>query len=266
MISKKISFFLGFILIIRLTSFGQTQMMNIFEKNGNVLQIPISTIDTIKYSVVDSSSLFIPGPGLKDVDGNIYSTVVIGSQIWMKENLKVTKFSNGDSILHVSSANIWSNLNVKSTPAWTYYLNDESNNNLYGKLYNGYVVYDLRNVCPVGWKVPSSTDFEILTNYIDTTYMFNNNQSGEYMKNNTLWNSSPTYNPNLNGVVTTNLSGFSGLPGGSISINGDYRDFGNIGYWWTLGAYSLTLRNDMSAAFGVPLTMDEGFSIRCVKE
>ena len=93
-----------------------------------------------------------PGSGITDVEGNQYATVIIGSQEWMAENLKTTKYANDEIIPNVTDDAQWSNL---STIAWAYFDNNSLYDNPYGKLYNWYVAADPRNVCPTGWHVPS---------------------------------------------------------------------------------------------------------------
>jgi uncharacterized protein (TIGR02145 family) len=173
------------------------------------------------------STLKVINAQLIDIDGNTYNTVVIGNQIWMAENLKVTKFQNGDPIPNVTDGFTWQSLN---TPAYCYYNNDVLNNSDYGKLYNWYVVQDLRNVCPIGWKVPTESDFNELITYLDPNA--NNSIIGEIsqtaggvLKEVGLlhWN-----NPNTG---ATNATGFTGLPGGTRENVFYYQ--GGDGFYWT---------------------------------
>ena len=89
---------------------------------------------------------------VKDIDGNVYHTVTIGTQIWMVENLKTTKYRNGDGIPNVTDNTQWGNL---TTWAYCNYNNDAANGTKYGKLYNWYAVNDSRNIAPTGWHVPT---------------------------------------------------------------------------------------------------------------
>ena len=102
-----------------------------------------------------------------DIDGNVYETVLIGDQLWMKENLKVTHYNDGDAIQYVQSESsepdVWENL---STGAYGSYNDDLSHQETYGNLYNGYTVDDDRGVCSDGWHVSSDDECTVLTDYL----------------------------------------------------------------------------------------------------
>lgn len=105
------------------------------------------------------------GNGALDADGNFYQSVIIGNQEWLASNIRATKFSNGDSIVHAINSwgvNGWASM---SAPAWCWFSNDSVYEIPYGKLYNGYVVNDPRNICPVGWHVPNNEDWLTLENF-----------------------------------------------------------------------------------------------------
>jgi hypothetical protein len=94
-----------------------------------------------------------------DIDGNIYNTVSIGSQTWMKENLRTTRYNDGNYIPNVTLNNEWSSL---KTPGYCWNVNDSIKYSTFGALYNWYAI-NTDNLCPVGWKVPSESDFKILS-------------------------------------------------------------------------------------------------------
>ena len=100
-----------------------------------------------------------PAEPVTDIDGNTYETVKIGEQVWMAENLKVTRYRNGDPILNVKDETEWRNL---TTGAYADYFNDVSITNIYGRYYNWFAVNDPRGLCPEGWRVPSTVDWTIL--------------------------------------------------------------------------------------------------------
>jgi uncharacterized protein (TIGR02145 family) len=99
---------------------------------------------------------------ISDIDGNTYKTVTIGEQTWLAENLRVSHFSNGDPILHVTGNYEWFEAGRDGIPAWRYYNDDPSTAEKYGKLYNGFAVSDARGLAPEGWRLPGDADWEKL--------------------------------------------------------------------------------------------------------
>ena len=102
----------------------------------------------------------LPANAVKDIDGNVYHTVTIGTQVWMVENLKVTKYRDGTPIPNKTDATEWGSL---TTGAYCDYDNTVSNSTIYGKLYNWYAVNDWRNIAPTGWHVPTDAEWTTLT-------------------------------------------------------------------------------------------------------
>ncbi|MEI6748081.1 MAG: fibrobacter succinogenes major paralogous domain-containing protein [Bacteroidales bacterium] len=98
-----------------------------------------------------------------DIDGNIYNTVKIGNQIWLKENLKVTRYNNGAPISLIKDTNAWTSL---TTPAYCNYKNSERIAQEYGRLYNYYTVVDPRKLCPAGTHVPTDNEWETLSDFL----------------------------------------------------------------------------------------------------
>ena len=161
------------------------------------------------------------GDGVLDLDGNFYESVIIGNQEWMSSNLKTTKYSTGENIEWITDSVIWTNTFIG---AWSYFDNDQSNDSLYGKLYNWFTIQDSRNVCPVGWKVPTKFEWENLVAYLGGYEV----AGGKLKLTGTeLWIS-----PN---VDATNETGFSGYPGGSRYSNGGFPNSISSPYaaWWT---------------------------------
>jgi uncharacterized protein (TIGR02145 family) len=205
----------------------------------------------------------IPGPDITDNDGNTYKTVYIGTQQWMAENLKTSKYNDGTAIPNVTDKIQWSNL---TTGAWSYYNNDTANNAKYGKLYNWYAVRPTtngnKNVCPTGWHVPLFDEWTILFDFLGGAKV-----AGGKMKEvgTTNWNS-----PNTG---ATNTSLFTGLPGGNRYVGGSYLIIGNGGGWWssTEGAtfdawycYLDSYNGDAFMSYGT--SKKDGLSIRCLKD
>ena len=109
------------------------------------------------FSILFPSILFAQNPEtVTDTEGNSYSVISIGEQVWMKENLRVSRYRNGDTILSGLPDSSW---NKTLLGAWSVYNNDSSMNRIFGKLYNWYAVADPRGLCPAGWHVPSDKDW-----------------------------------------------------------------------------------------------------------
>ncbi|MCX6247487.1 MAG: fibrobacter succinogenes major paralogous domain-containing protein [Bacteroidetes bacterium] len=169
------------------------------------------------------------GPTVTDIDGNVYHTVIIGSQTWMVENLKVTHYRNGDPIAPGTA----DAKTIADTTGMIYaYDNSAANVQVYGWLYNWYAVADGRNVAPIGWHVPTDGDYTTLVANLGGNYLLTNGDTlaGGAMKEAGVVHWGNLHYPN---VGATNTSGWTGLPGGAKdqgSINDGLRNFG---MWWT---------------------------------
>jgi uncharacterized protein (TIGR02145 family) len=194
---------------------------------------------------------------ISDIDGNIYNTVTIGSQIWLKENLKTTKFNDGTLIPSVTDGLVWDKL---KTPGYCWYLNDEAGyKNIYGALYNWYAV-STGKLCPAGWHLPTDAEWTTLTSFIggDSTAGSRLKETGT-----THWNG-----PNTD---ATNETSFTALPGG-YRYFGSFGSIGDIGNWWsatqsgTVNPWHRSLyssRKDISRGNSVE---SSGLSVRCLKD
>lgn len=198
-----------------------------------------------------------PGNGVTDIDGNYYKTVIIGSQEWMAENLKVSRYVNGEPIIHKADVSAW----VEDTyGAWCYYNNDSLHNDKYGKLYNWFVVNHNYGPCPRGWKIPSEAEWETLVNFLGGTWA-----AGGKVKEIGFdhWNE-----PN-NGA--TNSSGLTALPSGMRDFDGTFADINSYGYFWstwqdhptTRHRWELRYYQTILAPFGI--ATGDGYSCRCIK-
>jgi uncharacterized protein (TIGR02145 family) len=190
-----------------------------------------------------------------DVDGNKYTFVQIGQQVWMDKNLEVETYRNGDVIPQVTDAKEWAAL---KTGAWCYHSNNKANGVIYGKLYNWYAVNDPRGLAPEGWHIPSNAEWTILS-----TFLGGASVAGGKMKSTgtSRWDS-----PNFG---ATNESGFAGLPGNTRYNNiGIFGDLGSFGFWWSAeeGWYNvLESRNEqLRTAFAD--NKESGYSVRCLKD
>ncbi|OFY67080.1 MAG: hypothetical protein A3H98_06845 [Bacteroidetes bacterium RIFCSPLOWO2_02_FULL_36_8] len=191
-----------------------------------------------------------------DIDGNVYNTVVIGTQEWMKENLKVTRYQNGDSIGTTSDT---LDVSGETTPKYQWRAgNSDSTLAIYGRHYTWYAATDSRNICPSGWKVPSIDDWGTLI-----TLFGGKDSAGGHLKETGTdrWNS-----PNLG---ADNSSGFSALPGGAHGKD-VYAEIGRDGVFWTSSPFFSTyahVRKVFNYDFDVyegGNSMWQGSSIRCI--
>jgi uncharacterized protein (TIGR02145 family) len=202
--------------------------------------------------VIIKMPLSLEGNGLTDIDGNNYTSVILGSQEWMGENLKTTRFCNGDLLLNIENNNDWI---VESTAAWCNFNNNSSYAEIYGKLYNRFSVTDARNVCPCGWHVPSLSEWNVLFSYLGGSQL-----AGAKMKSTgtTYWNS-----PNTG---ATNESRFSALPGGfRRSDLGSFSNIGIAAHWWCATA-SFYIYNSYDGVTNNGAENNKGYSIRCIKD
>jgi uncharacterized protein (TIGR02145 family) len=206
----------------------------------------------------------IPPGEVTDVDLNVYKTVTIGTQIWMTENLKTTKYRDGSEIPRVTDNTEWSSL---TTGAYCWYKNDETKyRNLYGAYYNFYAV-NTGKLCPTGWHVPTDTEWTELTNYLG-----GNTTGGKLKEAGTIFSSPPGLwnHPNTD---ATNETGFIARPGGERSNAGSFSLDGYYGNWWSSREPSqssawyrsmASMHGDVGRMWGD--NKKQGFSVRCTKD
>jgi len=232
-----------------------------------------------------------------DIDGNEYKTVLIGDQIWMAENLRVSRYNNGEDIPTGLSNEEWENSTVGAYAIYPHeggYFedfiegigSDHDMVNAYGKLYNWYVVVDPRGVCPEGWHVPTNDDWSQFLNFIideyDAGYHYEDPDGvGNFLKS-CLQVNSP-YGEGCNTISHPRWNahnvhhgfdefGFSALPGGYRFINGQYYDIGNYVYWWSSTENSSTeswwwsIRKYFGSLNRYFYKKQNGLSIRCVRK
>jgi uncharacterized protein (TIGR02145 family) len=211
---------------------------------------------------------------LADGDGNVYNAVTIGTQVWLKENLKTTKYNDGTPIPNVTDNAIWITL---TTAAYCWCANDAGYKNTYGALYNEYAVAtdNPKNVCPTGWHVPSETDWTTLIDYLRNNgfgYLGKRGEIAKSMAATSGWPASETPGNIGNDQASNNSSGFSALPAGVRSYSGSFIYLFNTTFFWSSTAYftndafSLCLNwdyNDVQKVFPYKL---EGFSVRCLRD
>jgi uncharacterized protein (TIGR02145 family) len=194
---------------------------------------------------------------ITDIDGNVYHTVTIGTQVWMVENLKTTKYNDGTAIPLVTDSTAWNNL---STPGYCWYNNDSATyKTTYGALYNWFAV-NTGKLCPTGWHVPTDDEWTTLI-----TYLGGENAAGGKLKETgtTHWQSHNT--------GATKETGFTALPGGYRYDIVSFSYIGKYGYWWSSTeseSYSAWYRNISYGNSGVGrynYGKENGFSVRCLR-
>jgi len=195
---------------------------------------------------------------VKDIDSNKYKTVTIGTQVWMSENLKTTKYNDGTAILMVKENDAWAKL---TTPAFSWYNNDSiDNKKTYGALYNWYTVGTGR-LCPSGWHVPTDAEWTTLIAYL-----------GEVGFASDKLKEAGTAHWRTPNTGATNESGFTALPGGYRSFEGIFNSIGIYGYWWSSTEYNSTtvffrnLRYKYNLVYKYRSEKYCGFSVRCLKD
>lgn len=232
----------------------------------------------------DTIHLFINGiMDNKDGDGNVYNVVKIGNQLWLKENLKTTRYRDGTIIPNVTKDNDWE---IMTGAAYCWYNNDLTNKDIFGALYNWYAVSN-GDLCPLGWRVPSSADWITLENYmIANGYNYDGslsgNKIGKALATSTYWCTVGSADAIQGAIGNTgypsyrNKSNFSALPGGyrdpyNGSFSGSESGCPALGYWWSSTPNSLTaVGRNLDAYKNSFNTGNElknnGLSVRCVRD
>lgn len=201
-----------------------------------------------------------PGPNVTDIDGNLYNSVKIGSQIWTTQNLKVIRYRNGNTIPNIPDVDVWKNLTIGS---YCSFLNNTASATTYGLLYNYYAITDTRQICPEGWHVPTKEEWQTLIDYL----------GGDNLASSKVRASGLEYWEHDKG---TNSSGFNALGG---SWRGDdgvfYYSLGSGAYWWTNAvftsiypfySYLYSEPNIIRTGYGPYMENRAGLSVRCVKD
>ncbi len=204
----------------------------------------------IKATRVDNELSYSESHTVKDVDGNIYKTIKIGNQIWLKENLKVTHYRNGDAIPKMVNNTDWSQIKQGV------FLDCTS----FGHLYNWYAINDNRNIAPIGWHIPSKAEWDTLINFLG-----GNKKSVIKLKSTVGWKEKNK---------GTNMSGFSALPCGMFNGEVCSPIFFETAQWWSS---TIAQNSDNVISFTIqPVSFKEimqveeskyfGLAIRCIKD
>jgi uncharacterized protein (TIGR02145 family) len=204
-----------------------------------------------------------------DIDGNVYATVVIGNQEWMASNLKATSYNTGKPIPITEDASVWANL---TTGSYSWYDNDIANKDVYGALYNWYVIQYLQifghvdDICPTNFRLPNGGTFEVLISALGGSMV----ASGALKEAGTShWDA-----PNTG---ATNQSGFTALPAGERDYTGSFVAKGQTGAWWTsddtdvpdISVASFFYLDDAGSIYSSSVATDpyaDGLTIRCMRD
>jgi uncharacterized protein (TIGR02145 family) len=191
-----------------------------------------------------------------DADGNEYKTVKIGNQTWMAENLRTTRYRNGDLIPNVTSNSDWGNL---TSGAYCYF--DNTLNTVYGKLYNWYAVTDTRNIAPEGWHVPTDAEWKTLADFVG-------GDAGGKLKE------TGAIHWRIPNTGATNESGFTALPAGlRLGYDGTFVELGSLSDFWSSTqfgnisyAWDFRLAYNNTGSHRANIDKRYGFSVRCLKD
>jgi len=250
---------------------GTTSPINVTGlTNGTAYTFTVIATNELGNSVASSvSTAVIPYLNcgtISDIDGNSYNTVLIGTQCWTKENLKVTKYNDGTDIpdLTTSISNPW----APTSGARTGYVGSGVPSSgyvgTYGYLYNWYAVNDSRKLCPIGWHVPTDAEWTALTSQLGGVGM-----AGTVMKStSTLWNTATPPSPG------TDNYGFSALPGGFRNRDGSFSNISVNAIFWSatfrIGTTAwyrhLFHDNGNVTRYSAGLDYTYGASVRCLRD
>ena len=234
--------------------------------HAGCLAISLLVITACHVRSVAESSRLIENATVTDVDGNIYTTIQVGNQIWMAENLRTSRYSNGDPILNVQDGTGWANLD---TGAWCWYNNDSYHNEFSGRLYNWHAVGDQRNICPEGWFVPEDIEWQVLVDSLGGYSI-----AGSRMKAaNISLNNNGIWEIPADGILSE--SGFNAVLSGFRSYEkGEFFDLGKTTYFWSSTRdFSITAwgrglnrhRDGVIRDLFVSYPQENGFAVRCLK-
>jgi uncharacterized protein (TIGR02145 family) len=201
---------------------------------------------------------------ITDIDNNTYKTIIIGNQTWMAENLKTTKYNNGELIGTTipSTMDISGSINPKYQ--WAV-CGDENNVAIYGRLYTWHTIIDDRNICPTGWHIPSKAEWNTLINYLGGFPIAHKLKEVGYLH----WRES-TYS-----IAGTNETGFSALPTGKREVNGEFDFCYHAGpNWWSNSAsteghayaFWIDYEGSIPVTYISNVEKSAGASVRCIKD
>ena len=225
----------------------------------------------ISFTTQDNPAIFNPDVNygiVTDIEGNVYKTIIIGTQTWMAENLRTSRYNNGDYIETTIPATL--NISEEAAPSYQWaYEGKEGYVATYGRLYTWYTVTDNRKICPTGWHVPSNPEWRTMRDYVQAGINIFYSPGGLLKEiGTTHW--LPPYDP-WHFIVSTNKTGFTALPAGYV-YNGTFTEMGRLCVIWT--------SSESNATDAIGWTMIHfndrlelmtdykrcGYSVRCIKD
>lgn len=257
---------------------GFATINGIEQESGYVMQVP-----QVSQTIALSFAQPCPGtPTMTDIDGNIYNTLLLGNQCWMKENLRTTSYADGDSIP----------FGTYSSGTEPFYYDDSGSSIplaergyfynwlavMHGAASSGAVPSGVQGVCPDGWHLPSDAEWTILTNYVSSQLEYTCGGNASYIAKSMAYTSWwESYNgecsPCDQSENPNNASGFGAVPVGSYWSYG-YEDIGHYASFWSSTetdyysefAYYLGFDYDSPEVLGGGSTKSRRFSVRCLRD
>lgn len=234
---------------------------------GYGIEVSFKTSSTGSTDIIFNPSLTYGT--VSDIDGNVYKTIQIGTQIWMAENLKTTKYRNGDPIPNVTVDFSWAYL-TSGGSCW--YNNDVTYKASYGALYNWYAVTDSRNIAPTGWHVPSDAEWKVLEVFLGMTSSQSNDTDYRGSDQGGKLKEAGTSHWSNSNMGATNSSGFTALPVACRLPLGTFSSPGLSSFWWSCTDYAVSyawdriIARDYANVWRGYVNKQYGFSVRCVKD
>ena len=220
-----------------------------------IIVVGLSTLVGCKKDEGNSSSGIQNGSGVTDIDGNIYTSVIIGNQEWMVENLRTSKYSDGTPIPNDTVIDT-----LSYSGAWFHYDHDSQYESTYGKLYDWYAV-ETGKLAPKGWHVPTDAEWKVLTDYLAANG--HNGTEGKALKSTSGWNS---------GGNGTDDYGWKGLSAGFRSFPAGFGAFGERGIWWSSSKYPTNIAWAREVSYDIDDVhsrmsyKENGYSVRCLRD
>jgi uncharacterized protein (TIGR02145 family) len=247
---------------------------NVADPIGNQDAATKDYVDTLKVRI-EKLQMIITGPADKviDIDSNQYNFIHIGTQVWMAENLKTTRFNDGTVIPLATDNTEWYSIN----PRYCWYNNDESNKNTYGALYNFFAV-NTGKLCPKGWHVFSDEEWTTMRIYLMHYYQIQDpavflHVLGKVLASTSGWLFFQSANciGNTDMPLWRNLTGFTAVPAGGRLDDGTFGGIGREASWWTTTQeitgrpYSHWMYFDLPGEYVHDTSKNMGISVRCIR-